>query len=65
MTTLYRNELEYNIEPVVTAEGAANRVKLNQLDDNLVPEVLAINEFFDVFFSKNCQTCHLTETSSL
>jgi hypothetical protein len=40
-------------EPVVTAEGTANRVKLNQLDDNLVPEVPVINEFSDVFFSRN------------
>jgi hypothetical protein len=42
--------LEYIAEPVVTAEEAANRVKLNQLDDNLVPKVLAINEFFMSFF---------------
>jgi hypothetical protein len=40
--------LKYITEPVVPAEGAANRLKLNQLDDNLVPEILAINEFFDV-----------------
>jgi hypothetical protein len=45
--------LEYIAEPVVTAEGTANRVKLNQLDDNLVPEVPVINEFSDVFFSRN------------
>jgi hypothetical protein len=41
--------LEYIAEPVVTAEEAANRVKLNQLDDNLVPKVLAINEFLCLF----------------
>jgi hypothetical protein len=32
LTASDRNELEYIIEPVVTAKGAANRVKLNQLD---------------------------------
>jgi hypothetical protein len=42
------NELEYDIEHVVTAKGAASSVNLNQLDDNLVPEVPAFNEFFDV-----------------
>jgi hypothetical protein len=44
--------LEYIAEPIVTAVGAANHVKFNQLDDNLVLEVLAINEFSDVFFLK-------------
>jgi hypothetical protein len=44
--------LEYIIDPIVIAEGVANRVKLNQLDDDLVPEVLAINEFFDIFFEE-------------
>jgi hypothetical protein len=32
LTTTDRNELEYDAEPVVTAKGAANCVKLNQLD---------------------------------
>jgi hypothetical protein len=32
LTASDRNELEYMIEPVVIAKGAANRVKLNQLD---------------------------------
>jgi hypothetical protein len=45
ITTSDRNKLEYIAELVVTAEWATNRVKLNQLDNNLVPEVLAINKF--------------------
>jgi hypothetical protein len=32
LTTLEGKELEYVTEPVVTAKGVANRVKLNQLD---------------------------------
>jgi hypothetical protein len=40
--------LEYITEPIVIAKGVANRVKLNQLDASLVPEVLTFNEFFDV-----------------
>jgi hypothetical protein len=41
--------LEYVIEPIVTAKGAANRVKLNQLDSSQGPMVPVINEFPDVF----------------
>jgi hypothetical protein len=41
--------LEYVAEPVVTAKGAANCVKLNQLDASQGPEVLVVNEFPDVF----------------
>jgi hypothetical protein len=52
LTASDRNELEYIIEPVVTAKGAANRVKLNQLDASWGPEVLVINEFSDAFFEK-------------
>jgi hypothetical protein len=44
--------LGYIAEPVVTAEGAANRVKLNQLDDNLVHVVLVSKEFFDVLLEE-------------
>jgi hypothetical protein len=50
LTTLDRNELEYVAEPVVTTKGAANRVKLNQLDASQGPEVPVVNEFSDVFF---------------
>jgi hypothetical protein len=42
-------ELEYVAEPVVTAKGAANRVKLNQLDASQRPVVPVVNEFPDVF----------------
>jgi hypothetical protein len=42
--------LEYITELVVTTEGVANRVKLNQLDASQGPEVPVVNEFSDVFF---------------
>jgi hypothetical protein len=40
--------LEYDTDPVVTDKGATNSVNLNQLDDNLVPMVLVVNEFSNV-----------------
>jgi hypothetical protein len=49
LTTLDGMELEYVIEPVVSAKGVANRVKLNQLDASQGPMVLVVNEFSDVF----------------
>jgi hypothetical protein len=49
LTTLDRKELEYVAEPIVTAKGAANRVKLNQLGASQGPVVLVVNEFSDVF----------------
>jgi hypothetical protein len=49
LTTPDDKELEYVIEPVVTAKGAANHVKLNQLDASQGPDVLVVNEFPDVF----------------
>jgi hypothetical protein len=42
--------LEYVAEPIVTTKGAANHVKLNQLDASQGPEVPVVNEFSDVFF---------------
>jgi hypothetical protein len=45
LTTLDRNELEYDTEPVVTTNGATNRVKLNQWDASQGSEVPTINEF--------------------
>jgi hypothetical protein len=42
-------ELEFVIEPVVTAKGVANRVKVNQLDASQGSEVPVVNEFPDVF----------------
>jgi hypothetical protein len=49
LTTLDGNELENVTEPVVTAKGVANRVKLNQLDVSQGPMVPVVNEFPDVF----------------
>jgi hypothetical protein len=40
--------IEYIAEPVVTTNGAANRVKLNQLDASQRSEVPRFNEFSDV-----------------
>jgi hypothetical protein len=48
LTTLDRNELEYVIEHVVTTKGAANCVKLNQLDASQTPEVPMFNELSDI-----------------
>jgi hypothetical protein len=42
-------EMEFVAEPVVTAKGVANRVKVNQLDASQGSEVLVVNEFPDVF----------------
>jgi hypothetical protein len=36
-------ELEYVIEPIVTAKGATNHVKLNQLDVSQGPMVPVVN----------------------
>jgi hypothetical protein len=48
LTTLDRNELEYIAEPVVIAKGAANHVKVNQLDGSQRPKVSMVNKFSDV-----------------
>jgi hypothetical protein len=42
-------ELEYVTEPVVTAKGIANHVKINQLDASQGSEVPVVNEFSNVF----------------
>jgi hypothetical protein len=42
-------EMEYAVEPVVTAKGAANHVKLNQLVASQRIMVPVVNEFPDVF----------------
>jgi hypothetical protein len=52
LTTPYRNKLEYVAKPVVIAKGAANRVKLDQLDVSQEVEVPVVNEFSDVFFEE-------------
>jgi hypothetical protein len=52
LTTPDGKELEYVVEPAVTAKGAANRVKLNQLNVSQGPVVLVVNEFPDVFLKE-------------
>jgi hypothetical protein len=49
LTTLDEKELEFVAEPVVTAKGIANHVKINQLDASPGLEVPVVNEFPDVF----------------
>jgi hypothetical protein len=49
LTTPDGKELEFVAELVVTAKGAANHVKLNQLDAGQGPVVPVVNEFPDVF----------------
>jgi hypothetical protein len=49
LTTPDRKELEFIAEPIVTAKGVANRVKVNQLDASQGSEVPVVNEFLDVF----------------
>jgi hypothetical protein len=43
LTTLGRKKLEFIAEPVVTAKGAANRAKVNQLDASQGSEVPVCN----------------------
>jgi hypothetical protein len=52
LTTPDGEELEFVAEPVVTTKGAANRVKLNQLDAGQGFMVPVVNEFPDVFPEK-------------
>jgi hypothetical protein len=42
-------ELEFVVEPIVTAKGAGNHAKVNQLDASQGSEVPVVNEFSDVF----------------
>jgi hypothetical protein len=49
LTTPEGKEMEFVVEPVVTAKGVANRAKVNQLDASQGSEVLVVNEFPDVF----------------
>jgi aminopeptidase N len=48
-TTLDGKEMEFIIEPVVTAKGVANRAKVNQLDASQGSKVPVVNEFPNVF----------------
>jgi hypothetical protein len=49
LTTPDGKELEFVTDPVVSAKGAANRVKVNQLNASQGSEVPVVNEFPDVF----------------
>jgi hypothetical protein len=49
LTTPGGKEMEFVVEPVVTAKGVANRAKVNQLDASQGSEVPVVNEFPDVF----------------
>jgi hypothetical protein len=52
LTTSDGKELEYVTEPIVTAKGVANRVKLKQLDASQRPMVQVVNVFSDIFPEK-------------
>jgi hypothetical protein len=49
LTTPDGKELEFVVEPVVTAKGIVNHAKINQLGDSQGSEVPVVNEFPDVF----------------
>jgi hypothetical protein len=49
LTTLDGKELEFVAEPVVTAKGVSNHVKVNQLDVNQGSVVTVVSELPDVF----------------
>jgi hypothetical protein len=49
LTTPDGKELEFVAEPVVTAKGVVNHVKVNQLDTSQGSEVPMVNEFPNVF----------------
>jgi hypothetical protein len=52
LTTPEGKEIEFVAEPVVTAKGVANRVKVNQLDASQGSEVPVVNEFPYVFIEE-------------
>jgi hypothetical protein len=49
LTTPDGKEMEFIAEPVVTAKGIANHLKINQLDASPGSEVPVVNKFPDVF----------------
>jgi hypothetical protein len=49
LTTLEEKEMNFIVEPVVTAKGVANHVKVSQLDASQGSEVPVVNKFPDVF----------------
>jgi hypothetical protein len=52
LTTPERKEMEFVAQLVVTAKGAANRAKVNQLDASQGSKVPVVNEFPDVFLEE-------------
>jgi hypothetical protein len=52
LTTPEGKEMEFVVEPVVTAKGVANSVKVNQLDASQGSEVPMVNKFPDVFLEE-------------
>jgi hypothetical protein len=52
LTTPERKEMEFVAQLVVTAKGAANRGKVNQLDASQGSKVPVVNEFPDVFLEE-------------
>jgi hypothetical protein len=52
LTTPEGKEIEFVVEPVVTAKGVANHMKVNQLDASQGSEVPVVNEFPDVFLEE-------------
>jgi hypothetical protein len=52
LTTREGKRMEFVVDPVVTAKGVANRVKVNQLDASQGSEVPVVNEFPDVFLEE-------------
>jgi hypothetical protein len=49
LTTPDGKEMEFVAEPVVTAKGVANHVKVNELDASQGSAVPVVNEFPNVF----------------
>jgi hypothetical protein len=64
LTTPEGKEMEFVTETVATIKGAANRVKVNQLDASQGSKV-PMSTSFPISSLRSCQVCHLTETSSL
>jgi hypothetical protein len=52
LTTPDGKEMEFVVEPVVTAKGVANHAKVNQLDASQGSEVPVVNEFSNVFLEE-------------
>jgi hypothetical protein len=49
LTTPGEKEMNFVVEPVVTAKGVVNHMNVNQLDGSQGSEVPLVNEFPDIF----------------